>query len=53
MVAAFLVTIIVPILAQRGGGYNLAPGYLAALGVMGGLAILLFLFCFFTTTARV
>jgi GPH family glycoside/pentoside/hexuronide:cation symporter len=52
-VAAFLVTIIVPIMAQRWGGDNLATGYQAAMGVMAGMATLLFLFCFFTTTERV
>jgi GPH family glycoside/pentoside/hexuronide:cation symporter len=52
-VAAFLVTIIVPIMDQRWGGDNLATGYQAAMGVMAGMATLLFLFCFFTTTERV
>lgn len=52
-VAAFLVTIIVPIMAERWGGGDLATGYQAAMGVMAGMATLLFLFCFFTTTERV
>lgn len=52
-VAAFLVTIIVPIMAERWGGGDLAFGYQAAMGVMAGMATLLFLFCFFTTTERV
>jgi GPH family glycoside/pentoside/hexuronide:cation symporter len=52
-IAAFLVTIIVPIMAARWGEGNLATGYQAAMGVMAGLATLFFLFCFFTTTERV
>lgn len=52
-VAAFLVTIIVPIMAVRWGGDNLKSGYQAAMGVMAALATLFFLFCFATTTERV
>ncbi|MHB0777061.1 MFS transporter [Halomonas sp. WWR20] len=52
-IAAFLVTIIVPKLAEYWGGDNLAVGYQAAMGLMGAIATLLFLFCFFTTTERV
>ncbi|MCE9678508.1 MFS transporter [Shewanella sp. AS1] len=52
-VAAFLVTIIVPILAKEWGGDNLASGYQAAMGLMGLMATLLFLFCFFTVRERV
>ncbi|SJN14784.1 Possible GPH family transporter (TC 2.A.2) for arabinosides [Halomonas citrativorans] len=52
-IAAFLVTIIVPILAEFVGGDNLALGYQVSMGLMGGLATLLFLFCYFTTTERV
>lgn len=52
-VAAFLVTIIVPMLAQAWGGDNLAKGYQSAMGLMGFMATLLFLFCFFTTRERV
>jgi glycoside/pentoside/hexuronide:cation symporter, GPH family len=52
-IAAFMVTIIVPVLAARWGDANLARGYQAAMGLMGALAAVLFLFCFFTTTERV
>lgn len=52
-IAAFLVTIIVPIMAESWSGNDLAAGYQAAMGVMAGMATLLFLFCFFTTTERV
>ena len=52
-IAAFCVTIIVPIMASRWGGENLADGYQAAMGVMAAMATLLFLFCFATTTERV
>lgn len=52
-VAAFLVTIIVPMLADAWGGDNLANGYQSAMGLMGAMATLLFLFCFFTTRERV
>ncbi len=52
-IAAFLVTIIVPQLAESWGGTSIARGYQLAMGLMGALATLLFLFCFFTTTERV
>ena len=52
-IAAFLVTIIVPILAEFVGGDNLALATRVSMGLMGGLATLLFLFCYFTTTERV
>ncbi|MBO9717956.1 MAG: MFS transporter [Pseudoxanthomonas sp.] len=52
-VAAFLVTIAVPVLAEAWGGGHLARGYQLAMGLMGLLATLMFLFCFFTTTERV
>jgi GPH family glycoside/pentoside/hexuronide:cation symporter len=52
-IAAFCVTIIVPIMADRWGGETLADGYQAAMGVMAAMATLLFLFCFATTTERV
>lgn len=51
-VAAFLVSIVVPILAKRWGADDLAHGYQLAMGVMGALAAVLFLFCFFSTTER-
>ncbi|WP_306521568.1 MFS transporter [Rheinheimera sp.] len=52
-IAAFAVTIIVPLLA--GADYwqgDKAAGYQAAMGLMAVLAVLFFLFCFFTTTER-
>ncbi len=52
-VAAFLVTIIVPKLA--GADYwegDRAAGYQVAMGLMAGLAVVMFLFCFFTTKER-
>lgn len=52
-IGAFMVTIIVPILAQRWGNGNAAAGYQAAMGVMAALGVAMFLFCFFTTTERV
>ncbi len=52
-VAAFLVTIIVPIMAASWGDGDLAVGYQASMGLMGILGTLLFLFCFATTTERV
>ncbi len=52
-VAAFLVTIIVPLMAAHWGVKHLARGYQLSMAMMAGLATLLFLFCFFTTTERV
>jgi GPH family glycoside/pentoside/hexuronide:cation symporter len=52
-VGAFMVTIIVPILAQRWGHGNPATGYQAAMAVMAAMGVALFLFCVFTTTERV
>lgn len=52
-VAAFLVTIVVPQLAVVWGGGHLAEGYRWAMGLMGLLATVLFLFCFFATTERI
>jgi GPH family glycoside/pentoside/hexuronide:cation symporter len=52
-VAAFMVTIVVPLLAARWGVGQLARGYQVSMALMAGLATLLFLFCFFTTTERV
>lgn len=52
-VAAFLVSIIVPILAEWLGKNDLARGYQLAMGIMGLLGTLLFLFSFFTTKERV
>ncbi|MGO4377208.1 MFS transporter [Pseudoduganella sp. RAF19] len=52
-IGAFMVTIIVPILAQRWGNGNAAAGYQAAMAVMAAIGVAMFLFCFFTTTERV
>ncbi|HKT29321.1 MFS transporter [Dyella sp.] len=53
-VAAFLVTIAVPQLAAVWGRTSsLAAGYKWAMGLMGLMATLLFLFCFFSTTERI
>jgi len=52
-IGAFMVTIIVPVLADRWGGGNAATGYQAAMAVMAAMGVALFLFCVFTTTERV
>lgn len=52
-IAAFLVSIIVPILAEEFGKDNLQRGYQLAMGVMALLGTALLLFCFFTTKERV
>lgn len=52
-IAAFLVSIIVPILAESLGKNDLARGYQIAMGLMALLGTLLFLFSFFTTKERV
>lgn len=52
-IAAFAVAIVVPVLAVRWGGGDLARGYQLAMGLMAAAAAALFLFCFFTTTERV
>jgi glycoside/pentoside/hexuronide:cation symporter, GPH family len=52
-IGAFMVTIIVPMLAQRWGNGDAAVGYQSAMAVMAVMGIALFLFCFFTTTERV
>ena len=52
-IAAFLVSIVVPILADRWGGGSLAVGYQSAMGLMAAMGVGLLLFCFFTTTERV
>lgn len=52
-IAAFMVTILVPVLAESWGGGDLAEGYRWAMGLMGLMATVLFLFCFFTTTERI
>ncbi|WP_375325244.1 MFS transporter [Flagellimonas sp. GZD32] len=52
-VAAFLVSIVVPILADRLGGDNISKGYQLAMGLMALLGTGLLLFSFFTTKERV
>ncbi|MGB3144268.1 MAG: MFS transporter [Maribacter sp.] len=52
-VAAFLVSIVVPILAEKLGKNDLARGYQLAMGLMALMGTLLFLFCFFSTKERV
>lgn len=52
-VGAFMVTIVVPLLADAWGGANPAAGYQAAMALMAAVGVLLFAFCFFTTTERV
>lgn len=52
-VGALLVTSLVPILADRLGNGNQARGYQLAMGLMAVVGVLLFLFCYFTTTERV
>lgn len=52
-IAAFLVTIIVPLMADHPMWQgDRAAGYQAAMGLMSVLAVLFFLFCFATTTER-
>jgi GPH family glycoside/pentoside/hexuronide:cation symporter len=52
-IAAFLVSIIVPILAEKLGKNDIARGYQLAMGIMALMGTLLFLFSFFTTKERV
>jgi GPH family glycoside/pentoside/hexuronide:cation symporter len=52
-VAALMVTTFVPLFAARWGIQHLARGYQVSMALMAGLATLMFLFCFFTTTERV
>ncbi|MFM2481144.1 MFS transporter [Celerinatantimonas sp. YJH-8] len=52
-IAAFLVTIIVPQLSAYYGNGNMQVGYQFSMGLMGAMATLLFLFCFFSTKERV
>jgi GPH family glycoside/pentoside/hexuronide:cation symporter len=51
--ASLLVNTFVPIFAARWGQEHLAKGYQVSMAVMAGMATLLFIFCFFTTTERV
>lgn len=52
-IGAFMVTIIVPLLAKEWGGGNPAAGYQAAMALMSLMGVVLFLFCFFSTEERV
>lgn len=52
-VAAFLVSIVVPIMAEALGKNSMSRGYQLAMGAMAALGTLLFLFCFLTTRERV
>ncbi|SHG49406.1 MFS transporter [Massilia sp. CF038] len=52
-IGAFMVTIIVPILAERWGDGNAAAGYQVAMAVMAAMGVLLFLLCVFSTQERV
>jgi GPH family glycoside/pentoside/hexuronide:cation symporter len=51
--AALMVTTFVPLFAAKWGPDHIAKGYQISMAVMAGLATLLFIFCFFTTTERV
>lgn len=52
-VAAFMVSIVVPILAEKLGKNDIARGYQLAMGLMALMGTLLFLFSFFTTKERI
>jgi GPH family glycoside/pentoside/hexuronide:cation symporter len=52
-IGAFLVSIVVPLMAASWGEDNLARGYQMSMGLMALIAVAMFLFCFFTTTERV
>lgn len=52
-VAAFGVSILVPIMAKKFGAGDIARGYQLAMGVMALMGTLLFIFTFFTTRERV
>ncbi|MDA3880271.1 MAG: MFS transporter [Prolixibacteraceae bacterium] len=52
-VAAFMVSIIVPIMAEKLGKNDIARGYQLAMGLMALMGTLLFLFSFFTTKERI
>jgi GPH family glycoside/pentoside/hexuronide:cation symporter len=51
--ASLLVNTFVPIFAAKWGPEHIAKGYQVSMAVMAGMATLLFIFCFFTTTERV
>ncbi len=52
-VAAFMVSIVVPILAEKLGKNDMARGYQLAMGLMALAGTLLFLFSYFTTRERI
>lgn len=52
-VAAFLVSIVVPILAEALGKNDMERGYQLAMGLMALMGTVLFLFSFFTTKERI
>lgn len=52
-IAAFLVSIVVPIIAERFGQENLGRGYQIAMGIMALIGTLLLLFCFCYTKERI
>lgn len=52
-IAAFMVSIVVPILANKFGKNDIARGYQLAMGLMAFMGTLLLLFSFFTTKERV
>lgn len=52
-IAAFLVSIVVPVMAASFGKNDLARGYQLAMGLMALMGTLLFLFSFFTTKERI
>jgi GPH family glycoside/pentoside/hexuronide:cation symporter len=52
-IAAFMVSIVVPILAEKLGRDDMARGYQLAMGLMALMGTLLFLFSYFTTKERI
>jgi GPH family glycoside/pentoside/hexuronide:cation symporter len=52
-IAGFCVAIVVPLMAAKVGDGSLARGYQIAMAVMAAAGVVLFWFCFFTTTERV
>lgn len=52
-IAAFMVSIVVPIVAEALGKNDMARGYQLAMGLMALLGTLLFIFCFYTTRERI
>ncbi len=52
-VAAFMVSIVVPILAEKLGKDDMGRGYQLAMGLMALMGTLLFLFSYFTTRERI